>query len=128
MNPKKDTAPTSKVPIQRSSLPRSVRGASPHLRALIRKNQNAESARRSRRKRRLQRQLEAKKNDPRTLPLRLQKLDNVLITLEERVEDIEEICNGLLDRNPGVAQVSTRSTNSSSVIGKETENMSFLFR
>lgn len=86
------------VGLDRDALPRSVRGAPPELRRLIRKKQNAESARRCRLKLRLERQREAARNAPRPVAERLQQLAMQVTTLQARLSATEASYSALLAR------------------------------
>lgn len=103
------TMTNTEMSIERDSLPKSVRGAAPELRALIRKKQNAESARRCRLKLRLQRQLDAERDTQQSLPLRLNQLTMLVTTLHRRIAAIEEVYTSLLARNSAAPRVTMDS-------------------
>lgn len=89
--------------INRDMLPKSVRGAAPEIRPLIRRKQNAESARRCRQKNRIRRQIEAARNAPLPVPVRLQRLTALISTLQNRLLAVEDLHTALLARASGAA-------------------------
>lgn len=83
--------------VDSTGLPRSVRGAPLELRRLIRKKQNADSARRCRLKLRLERQREAERSQPAQLPDRIQQLTKIVTDLQARLVAAELSCAALLE-------------------------------
>lgn len=92
------STPGSHAAADHDALPRSVRGAAPELRRLIRKKQNADSARRCRLKVRLDRQREAERNAPPPLADRVEQLTGLLKKIHERLVATELSCAALMER------------------------------
>lgn len=80
------------------ALPRSVRGAPPELRRLIRKKQNADSARRCRRKLKMERERVTARNAAPPLSERVEYLEQMVMQLESRLRITEARYNALLAR------------------------------
>lgn len=92
------SAPGSPGANDLDSLPRSVRGASPELRRLIRKKQNADSARRCRLKLRLEREREAERAASPALSERVDQLTRLVNEMQARLVATELSCAALLER------------------------------
>lgn len=80
--------------ISMSTLPASVRGASPELRRLIRKRQNSESAKRCRLRRKLEAQREA--NSQLSTAQQMANLEALVLSLSQQLQETQNAVASLL--------------------------------